>query len=100
MNDKLLKHEYKRESLVILCCIVCILSFYILYKFVNYIAISELDTFASRSSSNNGKRQTMIQIFKSNDVNDPDEKQKQCGDYDENINDPDSTCGYDPDSIH
>ena len=84
-------------STVLLGCIIIIISCYFLYIIVNIInkllnrLISRyIETF--RNVSNNSKRNKMMEIYKNDDIPDPDENP--------NIedNDPDSTISLDPDN--
>ena len=85
-------YQYKKESTIILICILTILLFYCIcwiFKMLNKI---ELELFANSDS----KREKMKKIYKSNDVNDPDEILTD--DANDNVMDPDDDYGMDPDS--
>jgi len=96
MNN--LDKSSKTISTVLLGCIIIIISCYILYiivniinKLINKLISKYIETFRN-GSSNNSKRHKMIQIYKNDDIPDPDENP--------NIedNDPDSTISLDPDN--
>ena len=70
-------YDYKKESTIILACILIILVFYCCYWFIKSI-INKLELF----SNNDSKREKMIKKFKSSNSND-------CYDPD---------CGVDPDA--
>lgn len=91
-------YENKKESTIILGCIIVILIFYVLY----WCFISIKNIFKSKESfncrnSSNSKRELMKKIYKSDEVLDPDEIVTY-NLYDDECNDPDGDCGQDPDS--
>ena len=114
-------YEYKKESTIILACIILILTFYCFWWFIKSI-LNKLELFSSDSSKrekmkkifksnkvldpddvelfsngNSSKREQMKRIYKSDEVLDPDEIVMSSHDTDD-CDDPDGTCGTDPDS--
>ena len=88
-------YHYKKESTIILICIITIITFYIIcwiFKMLNKI---ELELFSGRNSSSNTKRDKMKKIYKSDDISDPDEILTD--DTNNNVMDPDDDYGIDPD---
>lgn len=84
-------YQYKKESTIILACIIIILVFYLIlwcFKQLNKIELF---------SNSDSKREKMKKIYKSNDVSDPDEMLDD-DPYDDNVHDPDDSYGMDPDS--
>lgn len=87
-------YEYKKESTVILGCILLILTFYCFYWFIKSILkLNKIELF----SNGNSKRDKMKRIYKSDEVLDPDEIVMNSYNNDD-CDDPDGTCGTDPDS--
>ena len=74
-------YEYKKESTIILACIMLILTFYCFCFFTKSI-LNKIEFF----SNNNSKREKMKKIYKSNDMSGPSD-----------CDDPDNNCGADPD---
>ena len=91
----IIKYNYKKESTIILACILIIIVFCILLWIKNNV-IGKIELFNGRSSSGNSKRDKMKRIYKSNEVSDPDEIVTYRDDDD--CDDPDGSCGSDPDS--
>jgi len=104
------EYKYKKESTIILGCILIILIFYCLRWIIisinnsinKYMKISILtnnnEIFSNRSSSSNGsKREMMKKIYKSDEVLDPDEIIMNNPNADD-CYDPDGNCGVDPDN--
>ncbi len=86
---------HKRESLIILCCILIILLVYcfnLLFnkKYNEYKKYNE--NFDGRGKGNDSKRYKLMKIYKSNEILDPDENNQA-----DEICDPDSTNGCDLD---
>ena len=102
----------KKESVVLLACILFIIVIGIIY--IAYLIINKLIYGKKELFSNDSKRDKMIKIFKSDDSRDPNDtyytntsaninKQSQMHsgvysdtDYTDDCNDPDGNCGYDP----
>jgi hypothetical protein len=85
-------YQFKQESTIILICILIIITFYCIcwiFKILNRI---EIELF----SDSNSKRDKMKQIYKSDDVSDPDEMESTDPDN-INVNDPDDEYSMDPD---
>ena len=85
-------YQFKQESTIILICILTIITFYCIcwiFKILNRI---EIELF----SDSNSKRDRMKQIYKSDDVSDPDEMSSDDPDN-LNVNDPDDEYSMDPD---
>ena len=61
-------YDYKKESTIILGCILSILLFYCFYWFSKSI-LNKIELF----SNNNSKREIMKKIYKSDEICDPDE---------------------------
>jgi len=78
----------KKISIILLGCVVIVIISYILYFL--YTKFTSVELFGV--SDSNSKRNKMMKIYKSNDISDPDEN------IDDDIMDPDSTNGRDPDS--
>ena len=84
-------YQYKKESTIILACIIIIIVFYlILWCFEQ---LNKIELFSNSDS----KREKMKKIYKSDDVSDPDEMLDD-NSYDDNVRDPDDTYGMDPDA--
>jgi hypothetical protein len=85
-------YQFKQESTIILICILTIIIFYCvcwIFKILNRI---EIELFSNSDS----KRDRMKQIYKSDDVSDPDEMTSDDPDN-LNVNDPDDESSMDPD---
>jgi len=91
-------YDHKKESAIILACILSILLFYFIYWIITSFAsiINKKELFGCRNSGNS-KRDKMTKIYKSNEVSDPDEIVNY-NPYDDECDDPDGDCGHDPDS--
>ncbi len=96
MNN--LDKSSKIISTVLLGCIIIIISCYFLYiivniinKLINKLISKYIETFRN-GSSNNSKRHKMMEIYKNDDIPDPDENPQY------NVNDPDSIDSTDPDN--
>lgn len=85
-------YEYKKESTIILACILTIITFYFFYWIIKCL-IKNTELF----SNSNSKRDKMERIYKSDEILDPDE-QAMYNYKDDGCFDPDSDCGRDPDS--
>jgi hypothetical protein len=84
-------YQYKKESTIILACIIIIIVFYlILWCFEQ---LNKIELFSNSDS----KREKMKKIYKSDDVSDPDEMLDD-NSYDDNVRDPDDSYGMDPDA--
>ena len=90
-------YNYKKESIIILACIIIIIIFYIFYLI--YLILKKLLKYLNNKElfSNDTKREKMKRIYKSNEVLDPDEIIVD-NPYDDDCDDPDGNCGSDPDS--
>lgn len=85
-------YQYKKESTIILACIIIIILFYLIcwvFKKLNKIELF---------SHGDSKREMMKKIYKSDDISDPDEITSVNAYYD-NVHDPDDSYGMDPDEI-
>ena len=85
-------YQFKKESTIILICILTIITFYCIcwiLKILNRIE-KEIELF----SNNDSKRERMKKIYKSDDVADPDENNDI---YSDNVIDPDDDTDMDPD---
>ena len=82
-------YQYKKESTIILACIIIIIIFILICWSIE--KINKIELF----SNNNSKREKMKQIYKSNDVKDPDEIT--IDDLNDNVIDPDDSTNMDPD---
>jgi hypothetical protein len=79
--------EYKKESTIILACIIIILVF----SFFNYI----MNKILNKTELFDNKRDKMEKVFRSNSGTDPDEMTVD-NPYDDLCDDPDGGCGNDP----
>ena len=120
----MIKNKYKKESTIILACILIIIVFCIFFWIKNNVVnkielfrrggsnskrdkmikmyksndVDKIELFnGNNNSSSNSKRDRMRRIYKSNEVSDPDEIVTSYPD-DDDCDDPDGTCGSDPDS--
>jgi len=84
-------YEYKKESTIILACILTIITFYFIYWIIKCL-IKNTELF----SNSNSKRDKMERIYKSDDVHDPDE-QVMYNYKNDGCFDPDCNSKYDPD---
>jgi hypothetical protein len=103
------EYKYKKESTIILGCILIILIFYCLRWIItsinnsinkymkNSILTNNNEMFSNNNSSNGSKREMMKKIYRSDEVLDPDDIIMDNFDYDE-CDDPDGSCGVDPDN--
>ena len=82
-------YQYKKESTIILACIIIIIIFILICWSIE--KINKIELF----SNNDSKREKMKQIYKSNDVKDPDEIT--IDDLNDNVIDPDDSTNMDPD---
>lgn len=80
--------EYKKESTIILACIIIILVF----SFFNYM----INTILNKTELFDNKRDKMEKVFRSNSGTDPDEMTAD-NPYDDLYDDPDGGFGDDPD---
>jgi len=101
------EYKYKKESTIILACILIILISYFLYwimksmnkyitKYMKKSIIKDNEMFSNRTSSNGSKREMMKKIYKSDEILDPDEIIMNNPNADD-CDDPDGNCGTDPD---
>lgn len=88
MSNKI--NDYKNQSLIIFYCILIIILCYCLIIIYDK-TYKKYKIYKEFFSSSNSKRSKMMKIYKSDDILDPDE------DPGDNINDPDSTNGYELD---
>lgn len=79
-------------SIVLLGCIIIIISSYIIFIIINFISELVFRYIEPFRGVSNGKRSRMIEIYKNDDIADPDENPQY------NVNDPDSTDSIDPDN--
>lgn len=119
----IIKNKYKKESTIILACILIVIVFCIFYWIKNNVVnkielfrrgssnskrdkmikmyksndVDKIELFNGNNNGSNSKRDRMKRIYKSNEVSDPDEILTSYPD-DDDCDDPDDSCGSDPDS--